>query len=313
MLNRMYEKLKSPVALCLLALFCNALWGSAFPFIKIGYEQFAVGADQTGTQILFAGVRFAIAGLMTVAIGSISQRKLLVPRASAIPKVLTLALLQTVVQYVFFYIGLAHTTGVKASIINGSGVFLSILAASLLFRMEKLTTRKIVGCVVGFLGVVLINLAQGGVDFNFAFVGEGFIIISASSYALSSAAIKRFSQTENPVMLSGWQFFAGGILMVLLGMILGGRLTVWTLPGILDLLYLAFVSAASYSLWGMLLKVHPLSKVAVFGFANPVFGVLLSAVLLGEQQSFGWTALASLMLVSAGIAIVYSQKKEKKA
>jgi drug/metabolite transporter (DMT)-like permease len=53
--------------------------------------------------------------------------------------------------------------------------------------------------------------------------------------------------------------------------------------------YLGFVSAAAYSLYGLLLKYHPVSKVAIFGFTNPIFGVILSALFLHEDLSaLGW-------------------------
>ena len=304
------NRLTNPVVLCLLALFCCALWGSAFPFIKIGYRLFAIPSDAPGAQILFAGIRFAFAGVLVILIGSITEKRVLIPKLDAMPKVLLLSLFQTVLQYVFFYVGLAHTTGVKASIINGAGVFMSILAA-VLFRMEKLNAQKVAGCLLGFAGVVLVNLMQGSVDFSFSPVGEGFILISAASSALSSVAIKRFSQTLDPVMLSGWQFLCGGAVMMVIGLLLGGTLTTVTFSGIMVLCWLAFVSAAAYSVWSLLLKYNPVSKVAVFGFANPVFGVILSALLLAEGQSFGWMTLCALLLVSAGIATVYMKRKEE--
>lgn len=71
------------------------------------------------------------------------------------------------------------------------------------------------------------------------------------------------------------------------------------------LLYMAFISAAAYTLWGILLKYNPVARVAVFGFMNPVFGVLLSALFLGESsQAFGLTGVAALLLVCVGIMIV---------
>ena len=74
------------------------------------------------------------------------------------------------------------------------------------------------------------------------------------------------------------------------------------------LLYLAMVSAVAYSLWGMLLKYNPISKVAVFGFMNPVFGVILSALLLQEADSLGVMCIAALGLVCVGIYIVNCKK-----
>ena len=89
---------------------------------------------------------------------------------------------------------------------------------------------------------------------------------------------------------------------------MGGRLEVISAPGVAMLLYLAMVSAVAYSLWGMLLKYNPISKVAVFGFMNPVFGVILSALLLQEADSLGVMCIAALGLVCVGIYIVNCKK-----
>lgn len=94
-------------------------------------------------------------------------------------------MLQTVLQYFFFYVGLANTTGVKASIIEGVNVFVAVLVASLLFHQEKLTGKKIIGCLVGFAGVVIVNLG-GSMDMGFRLNGEGFIFLSTVAYAFSS-------------------------------------------------------------------------------------------------------------------------------
>ncbi len=76
------------------------------------------------------------------------------------------------------------------------------------------------------------------------------------------------------------------------------------------LLYLGFLSAVAYTLWGVLLKYNPVSRVTVFGFMNPVFGVILSAILLGEKgQAFNGSTLAALVLVCMGIYVVNREKK----
>ena len=228
------------------------------------------------------------------------------------PKILKLSLLQTVLQYLFFYIGLANTTGVKASIIEGVNVFIAIFVASLIFRREKLTMGKLAGCLIGFAGVVLVNLNGNGLDMSFHLNGEGFIFLSTVAYAFSSVYLKRYSKTENPVLLSGWQFVAGGLVMTIMGLLMGGRITKVTAAGIAMLFYLACISAVAYSLWGILLKYNPVSRVAVFGFMNPVFGVILSAFLLGErEQASGIKSIIALILVSIGIYITAKVKEEK--
>lgn len=286
-----------------LTLLCCLLWGSAFPCIKLGYKFSAIASENTYSQMLYAGLRFIGAGILALVIGSLIAHKPLIPRHDEVAKVMKLSLFQTILQYTFFYIGLARSTGMKSSVITASNVFLSILVASLIFRTEKLTVRKIAGCIVGFSGVVLINLS--GMRCGFRLTGEGFVFLSALSYAFSAALIKRYSAKHDPVMLSGWQFIFGGIVMTLIGFISGGRLTVVNSEGILMLFYLAFVSAAAFSIWGTLLKHNPVSTISVFGFMNPVFGVILSFLLLSERSAAGpLNVVASLLLVAAGIVIV---------
>lgn len=293
----------------LAAIFCCLLWGSAFPSIKVGYKLFNISSEDTAAQILFAGIRFALAGIMVIIAGSLLQRKFLKPSKEALPKVFKLCLLQTVMQYVFFYIGLAHTTGVKGSIVNAVNVFFSILVSCLLFKLEKMNQHKILGCIVGFAGVMIVNLG-GTMDLNFNFLGDGFLLISAFAYAMSTVLIKIYGKEENPVMLSGYQFLAGGLFMVILGVCIGGRIPTVTLPGILLLLYMGFISAGAYTLWSILLKHNPVSKVAVFGFCTPVFGVILSALILQEGTSFTLKTVAALIMVCSGIVIVNYKKSE---
>lgn len=289
----------------LLALVCCTLWGSAFPGIKIGYSLFKISSADTGTQILFAGLRFILAGLLTIIMGSFAQKKILMPERKDLANILKLCMFQTVIQYFFFYVGLAHTTGVKGAIITGTNTLIAILAASLIFHQETLTSQKMLGCLVGFAGVILANLNGSTIDFDIKLMGEGFMLISAISYALSSIYIKKYSKDSNPVMLSGYQFAVGGIILTLVGITMGGTLTEANAAGVGMLVYLAFVSAAAYSLWGILLKHNPVSKVTVYGFMNPVIGVLLSAILLQEgDQAFSLKNMIALTLVAVGIYAV---------
>ena len=290
---------------CALALVCTFLWGSASPCIKLGYALFQIPSSETWTQILFAGTRFILAGVLTILIGSLLNRKALVPTKSSLPSIAKLALFQTILQYIFFYIGLAHNSGVKASIINGSNTFFVILLAGLVFHQEKLNFKKIAGCVVGFAGVIIVSMNGKTIDMNLSLMGDGSLFLCAISYAVSSCLMKNYSKNHNPVMLSGYQFILGGVVMVILGLIMGGRITHVSVSAVLMLFYLACISAVAYSLWGILLKHNPVSKVAIFGFTNPVFGVLLSAWWLGEGSSeLGINALIALVLVSMGILIV---------
>ena len=123
---------------------------------------------------------------------------------------------------------------------------------------------------------------------------------------------KEAAKKMGPVTLCGWQLILGAVLLIGVGFLFGGRISILEVPatGWLLLLYLTFLSAAAFSLWTVLLKYNPISRVAVFGFMNPVFGVLLSALLLKESsQALGPLSLLSLGLVCAGIYIVNKRKK----
>ncbi len=292
------------IVVCLGAVFCCVLWGSAVPTIKIGYKLFDIASKDSATQILFAGIRFTLAGILTIIFGSIPGKKLLYPAKTSWGNIFVLSMLQTVIQYVLFYIGLAHTTGVKSSIVLGVGVFVAVFVSAVIFRSEKLTKNKLIGSFIGIAGIITVNLsgASEGLT-SFTLSGDGLIIISTISYAISSSCIKIFSKKESPVTLSGYQFFMGGIIMTIFGIIAGGKLSAISAKGISILIYLAFVSAAAYTLWGILLKYNPVSKVAIYGFMNPLCGVILSAVLLNENAALGFPCIAALVLVCTGIFI----------
>lgn len=296
-----------------LALLCCFLWGSAFPMVKTGYEMFSISESDTASQILFAGIRFALAGILVIIFGSLIAKKPLYPQnKTQIGHCLVLSLFQTILQYTAFYIGLAHTSGVKSSILVALNVFLSLVLSAAVFKMEKFTAPKVIGVIVGFAGVVLINFEAGGLS-GFALYGEGAIIFSAFAYSVSSVLIKKFSADEDPVMLSGWQFMIGGMVMAVCAILAGGRVHMQTdIKSALAILYLALISAVAYTVWGLLLKYNPVSRVAVIGFMNPVFGVLLSAVFLGETgEAFSIKNLVSLILVCVGIYIVNADFKRK--
>ena len=293
-----------PLGIGLLACLCCLLWGSATPAIKIGYEWFGIGASDVASRILFAGVRFVLAGVLTVIFGSMIAGKALLPKRNSWGMICKLGMVQTVFQYIFFYMGLAYTTGVKSAIINGSQTFIAILMACLLFRYEKLTMQKFMGCLIGFAGVIVINFDPSGLTGGFTLRGEGAIFIAAIAYALSSALVKRYSQKESPVVLSGYQFVFGGIIMTICGLLMGGQLTGWCVKSVVLLIYMALISSVAYSVWGILLKHNPVGKVAVYSFTNPIFSVLLSFVFLKESSSFGWELLVALALVCGGIYLV---------
>ena len=304
--------LSSPLILMIIALLCTFLWGSASPAIKVGKELLLV--EGVSSIMLFAGIRFAFAGVLTIIIFSIARRKILIPKPKNIGRILTVSVFQTVIQYIFFYLGLAYTTGVKGTVTSGSGAFFAVLAAALIFRQEKLTAKKIIACVIGFIGILIINFE--GLSFTDDMkdvLGVIFVLISAISNSVSSVLIKKFSAHEDPVVISGYQFIVGGVFLIAVGLMFGGKVSFGNPVGIAVLVYLMFLSAIAYSLWGLLLKHNPVSRVTVYNFTTPIFGTILSLIFLRDENSslsFGNLA-ATLILVSVGILLLnYVPKKQ---
>ena len=293
-----------PWAVAVCAIFCCLLWGSAFPCVKTGYNLFAIDKSHAPSLMLFAGVRFTLAGVMVIAFGSIQKKKFLTPKPRNMWRVLVVALFQTCLQYTFFYIGLANVSGVKSSVINGLGVFFTILFACFIFRTEKFNLIKLSGCVLGFGGVVLINLG-GDFSFTFSFFGEGFLILSGLSSACAAGLVKIFSRHEDTTALCGYQFLIGGVVLIIIGLSFGGSINQVSVGAIAMLIYLAFLSACAFTLQGHLLKYNPVSKVAVYKSSNPLFGAVFSAIILGESdQLLSWFTLIAIALVCLGIFII---------
>ena len=297
----MEKRLQKPAVVCLLALICCALWGSAFPCIKVGYERF--GIEGTGSQILFAGYRFFLAGVLTFIFGCILEKRFLTMKRSSIPYILRQGFLQTTVQYFFFYVGLANTTGTKGSIINASNAFVSIVAAHFMLKNEKMTWQKGIGCILGLAGVVVINLAPGAWGTGFSIQGEGMVLICTTAYGISTVVLKMISDLESPMTITSYQILFGSVLLIVIGLALDGHVEGFTLKSTLLLIYMALISTVAFSIWTILLKYNPVGKVAIYGFTIPVFGVALSAIFLGEEI-FSLKNLTALILVSVGILIV---------
>lgn len=297
----------NPVLVPLLAIFCCILWGSAFPAIKVGYAWFHIEGD--GSQILFAGYRFFMAGVFTFLVGCLLEKRILTVKLNSVPAICVQGILQTAFQYVFFYIGLANTTAAKGSIINAINGFVSIVAAHFMLRDEKMTWKKGVGCLLGMLGVVVVNLQSGSLGDGFKMTGDGFVLLASISYGISSVTLKMISGKESPMAITAYQLLFGSTLLIILGKALGGSISGFDMRSTALFLYLALLSTVTFSIWTVLLKYNPVGKVAVYGFTIPIFGVILSGLILGEEVLTVKNILA-LLLVSIGIFIVNRRQEE---
>ena len=275
-----------------IALFCTILWGTAFPAIKIGYRLFDIQNTDTPSILIFAGARFAIAGLIVLAIGLIRKPKEMIIHKKDIIPIGILGFFQTFLQYLL----------PKSSLLTSVAAFGSVILSAIFFQSDKLSFKKIFGCLVGISGIAVITLSGGDLG-GFSLIGDGLVILSNLSGAFGNVISKKISPNRNPIQISGWQLTFGGSALIITGLLFGGKLVFYNIQCILILLYLAFMAGIAFMLWTMLLFHNPVSRVAVFNLFIPVFGTMWSGIFLNENI-FTLTNIISLLLVCSGVFLV---------
>ncbi len=285
------------------AVFCTILWGTAFPGIKIGYELFQIDGADIPSKLIFAGGRFLLAGIIVLTIGLFTKdRKKLRLRKKDILPIAVLGLFQTFLQYLLLYIGIVNVTGTKSSILTSVSAFGSVILSAIFFKSDRLTLKAIVGCVIGIVGIVVMNLNGDGLA-GFTLMGDGLVILSNLSGAMGNVVSKKIAADRSPIQLSGWQLTFGGSTLILVGLLLGGKLIFHNAQCIWILLYLAAMAGTAFMLWTMLLFYNKVSRIAVFNLLIPVFGTMWSGIFLNENI-FTVENMLSLLLVCSGIFIV---------
>jgi len=294
-------------AVPILATLSCLLWGSAFPVLKISNKLLGLVDKPVTTQILFAGYRFFLAGLLTLAFARIIGLDLHIKRKDW-PMLLKIGFLQTTIQYLCFYFGLFNTTGINGSIIVSTGTFFAIILAHFHYKNDSLSLRKWLGLIIGFSGVVLANL-KGGSVLSFNWLGDGLIMVSSFLGAYTLILAKESSRHMDPVVVSGYQMTLGAFVLILAGgQFVGFDAIQFDLVSGALLLYLSFLSAAAFAIWYILLKHHPVSQISINKFQIPIWGVLLSALLLPEE-SLRPILLVALAAVIIGIFIVHGDEE----
>lgn len=294
-----------PAWVVVFALTAAMAWGWAYPLIKLGFGEFGITGEMTGSKILFAGIRFAISGLIVLAIARGKGKDFSVVRPRNWWYLLVFALLNTTLHYACFYIGLSHSEGARAAILNSLGVFLLVLLACLFFKSDRLTTRKIIGCAIGFAGILALNIG-GGDSGRFTFWGDGMIILNALCSA-SAGLMTRGLRTRVDVFVgTGYSLAIGGALLIIPGLMMEGTLPQVTIGGVVILGLLIAISTLGFTLYNKLLSCNPVGKVAIFNSLIPVVGALTSCLCLDEP--FYWKYLVAALLATGGIYIINKGK-----
>jgi len=294
-----------PLWVVVFALTAAIAWGWAFPLIKVGFSAFGITADMTGSKMLFAGIRFAIAGLIVLSVARSSGRSFQTSRRIDWLFILAFALMNTTLHYFFFYVGMSHSEGSRAAILNSLSTFLVVLLACACFKSDKLTSRKILGCTVGFCGILALNLG-GAESGQFTWLGDGMIILNAICGACANLMTRGLSRRIDIFVGTGYSLFIGGLLLVISGLVFGGTLPHINMLGIICLILLIAISALGFALYNKLLSCNPVGKVAIYNSLIPIVGTVTSCLCLGETFHMKYALAGGL--AALGIYIINKGK-----
>jgi drug/metabolite transporter (DMT)-like permease len=204
------------------------------------------------------------------------------------------------------FIGLAMTSAGRASILFNMQPFFTLLLLPLLVPSERLTRRRWLGTAVAFLGVALV-LGERGTEGG-SLLGDALVLVAALGWTGNVILNKRMPSSINPVAIIFWNSVGAVPVFALLTLVLESQAG-WNISptAIASVLYLGMLAAGlGFVLIVWLINTYSASRVNVFVFLSPVFGVLIGGLLLGEAISL-MQALGGLA-VATGILIVSTER-----
>lgn len=304
-MEKFFKNKKNAIFISLIAML---LWGSAIPLIKSTYAVLDVARDDTGMKILIAGMRFFLAGVITTIYFKIFNKEKVDVKKINIKFIIILGFIQTTVQYLFYYIGLSNTEGVKAAIIQASNAFFVVILSAVLIKSEKINKKIILSLLLGTMGILIVNYKPGS-SFSFTVNGEMAILIATICNAMGTVLVRKYGREENPFVLNATQFIIGAIPLLIIGILTKKNPLEINITAVLMLLYGGFISATSFTLWTIVLKYHSSGEFGIYKLFIPIFGSLLSIIILGEK--FTINLLIGLTLVLLGSFVLNSKKEIK--
>lgn len=298
-MEKIFQNKKTAI---LIALFCMLLWGSAFPVLKISYQELGIVPSDYMSKIYFAGLRFFLAGIIVIFYGKFITKEKVRFKDLDFKFLLLIGLIQTTFQYLFYYIALGNTTGIKASILQSASTFMMVLLAHFFFKDDKINRYKLIALLFGFLGIIVANISKG-FDMNFKITGEGFMLISSTLGAIGTIIVKKKGSKMSPIVMTCGQMILGSIILLIVGKLgMKGSLN-WTPLSIGLLIYSGFISSTAFTLWYFLLKYNKAGEIAVYRLFIPIMGAMLSAIFI-PGEGFTVNLISGLILVVIGIYIL---------
>ncbi|MDX8141924.1 DMT family transporter [Lentzea sp. BCCO 10_0061] len=268
------------------------LWGSSFTLIKVSLEGLTPGQLVLSRLILGAAVLLSIAAV----------RKVALPRSGQIwGHIAAAGLFGNVIPFLLLSYGEKTTGAGIAGVLIGASPLLTLALATAALPTERATSRKAVGLVLGFIGVVLLigpwDEALGSFSGRLACFG------AAVSYAIGFVYVRKYLSPLGlaPLSLAASQLVAAAVLQAVVTPFLGWRTPDFTGPVTMSIVLLGlFSTGLAYVLYFRLIGDVGATTASAVNYVVPVFAVLVSVVFLGEHVT--WNLIAGGLVVLVGVA-----------
>jgi drug/metabolite transporter (DMT)-like permease len=290
-----------------LAVIACLLWSSAFVGVKIGLKYHS--------PLQFAGIRFAISGLMLIPV--VHDFKRFRKEVSGnFGYVCLIAFLQVILQYSFFYLGVSMVPASIAAMIVGSSPLFVALVAHFSISGDRMDWFKTGSILLGILGVAVITLGRDSLPSGaeIALTGVVLLLLNNLASGITNVVVARKKQTISPMVLTSASLFIGGILLFVISIPFEGlHYRVFPPEYFVALGWLSFLSAAAISIWNTLLR-RPTVKVSelnIWKFLIPVAGAILSWIIL-PNESPDVVSVSGMILIASSLLILSLSNRNKK-
>ena len=265
--------------------------------VKLSFS--AYGVESTADILLFAGIRFVICGGVICVYALAKDKSSYGNVKGSVMPILLSGLFSIVLHYSFNYIGLTMTDSSKTALIKQLGPLFYVCFSFIFIKEDRPTMQKIISALLGFLGIVALNITSDG--FSFA-MGDALILCSSFCSVFTNVICKKVFHRVAPITATGISQLFGGVVLVVIAMAMGGRVQFALDASLWIMVYICAASIVSYCIWYGVVKNGELSKLFIIKFAEPVFACVFGAILLGENI---WKLqyVFAFLMISGGILL----------
>ena len=214
------------------------------------------------------------------------------------------------VNYALVFWGEQYLASGLAALLNATIPLFGLPLAHRYVASEQLTAKKVLGVLLGLVGVAIVCSAELGGNGAHAFWASLAIIVASLAGAQGSVLVKARGGHFDPALLAGVQMATGCVPLLVGGVLLEGNPAgyQWTTRAVVALVYLAVVgSVVAFLAYYWLIRHIEVTRVLLIPLVTPLIAVLLGVGLLGETLGWGTAVGGSAILLGVGLVVFGAQ------